>query len=237
MLRIIGSTFFVSSLFLMVSAAEASSSKVSYEFTASADKATVTIVRLKNRTFKKIGTCTTPCTLQLKPKHVDYFVFQHDDYAPLELSSDDFAAAPNEQSPSIQVYGNLGVSYSEKKAEAERKYQTARSAALAKLSSKAKPWQRVPPLYPVQSLRDSRSGWCQVRFDVNIQGQTENVSAFNCSESTFQKNAEASVQKWIYIPAVKNGEFVSETGLESMITFRFDDEDGETIPPKIPPPK
>jgi len=228
---------FLSCLLLPAPSTKAASAKVSYEFSASADKATAIVVRKKKNSFRKVGTCKTPCVLKLNPNHVDFVIFQHDNYSPLELSRKDLPTGLLEKEASIKVYGDLGLSHTEKKAEAETKYRKARETALAKINSEARPWTRIPPVYPIQSLVKSRSGWCQVRFDVNAQGLTENISAFNCSESAFKKNAEVSVQKWIYIPAVEKETFVSSIGIETILKFQFNDEDGNPIAAKIPLPE
>lgn len=49
------------------------------------------------------------------------------------------------------------------------------------------------PKYPTSALRRKESGYCDVVFDITIEGRTENVRAY-CSSDTFVKEAERAIR-------------------------------------------
>lgn len=91
----------------------------------------------------------------------------------------------------------------------------------------AKPLFRVAPVMP---LRATRSGHCDMRFDVSADGAPYNVTALSCSQSLFERSAIAAVQKWTYSPKVSGGQRVARRAIKTRITYTLKDERGNVIP-------
>lgn len=89
------------------------------------------------------------------------------------------------------------------------------------------PLIRVPPTMPP---RASRSGHCQMVFDVGSDGKPFNVAAPSCSDTVFARPATRAVGKWVYRPEVKDGLPVTQIGLTTIIRFRLTDDRGDIIP-------
>jgi protein TonB len=90
-----------------------------------------------------------------------------------------------------------------------------------------KPLIRVPPIMPP---RASRSGHCQMLFDIGSDGKPFNIAVSACSDRVFERPAIRAVGKWVYRAEVKDGLPVTRTGLTTIIRFRLTDDRGDIIP-------
>ena len=91
----------------------------------------------------------------------------------------------------------------------------------------AEPCHRTPPIMPPNA---TRSGHCQMQFDVTADGFVENLVALSCSDPVFRNMSLYNVHHWFYHPAWSGGQRVARTAVETKITFRLADESGELIP-------
>ena len=89
------------------------------------------------------------------------------------------------------------------------------------------PLVRMPPMFPWNA---NESGHCEMVFDVDSKGVTNNIQAAYCSNSIFAKSSIEAVEKWKYAPKINNGQAVNIEGIETRITFKLSDECGNTIP-------
>lgn len=89
------------------------------------------------------------------------------------------------------------------------------------------PIVRVPPIMPT---RASKSGHCEMVFDVNAEGVTYNIRATSCSQHLFMKASIKSVQKWKYRASINNGHSAGFKGVKTIITFILNDDQGNQIP-------
>ncbi len=89
---------------------------------------------------------------------------------------------------------------------------------------------RIAPVFPSRFSQGNYSGYCNVRFDVNAQGQTFNVQTLSCTNSQLNAPTIKSVQKWFYKAKIQNGRAVSRSGLETKIRFDLSDERGRKLP-------
>lgn len=89
------------------------------------------------------------------------------------------------------------------------------------------PLIRVPPIMPP---RATRSGHCQMAFDISPEGTPFNIKASSCSETVFQRPAVRAVGKWVYRPEIKDGLPIMRTGLTTTIRFRLMNDRGGIIP-------
>ncbi|MGB6317748.1 MAG: energy transducer TonB [Litorimonas sp.] len=89
------------------------------------------------------------------------------------------------------------------------------------------PLVRIPPVMPP---RATRSGHCQIGFDIGPDGRPFNVQALSCSQALFSRSAVRSVEKWTYRPEIRDGLAVTRTGLKTKISFVLSDERGQVIP-------
>ncbi|WP_418152616.1 energy transducer TonB [Litorimonas sp. RW-G-Af-16] len=89
------------------------------------------------------------------------------------------------------------------------------------------PLVRIPPTMP---MRATKSGHCNVVFDVSPEGKPFNVRASYCSQSMFERPAIKSVQNWQYNPQMVDGRAVTVNDIQTKISFRLVDERNQIIP-------
>lgn len=78
---------------------------------------------------------------------------------------------------------------------------------------------RAPlPVIPAAAASRGISGSCDVRFDVDTAGRPQNVSA-QCTDNVFKTEAERSVRKAEFLPAIRNGLPVAQKNAVYPINF------------------
>lgn len=171
------------------------------------------------RTGEPLESCTTPCEL-----HVDsvrtyglvLFKFGHAPY----MRAIGHKEARDERPPTW-----LGIDYLEATQNAKKCYKDFASAP--KVDGDAMPCMRVPPIMPPNA---KHSGHCKLKFDVTDRGRTENITAISCTEDLFKRASIQSVKLWVYTPKVERGQAVSRPGVETKVSFKLSDVEGNLIP-------
>lgn len=100
---------------------------------------------------------------------------------------------------------------------------------LPDLREVASPLIRIPPIMPA---RADRSGEVILVFDVNKSGRPENIRVGAYTEKKFVKAAEKSVEKWRYLPAIRDENPSLSKNISTNITFKLTDEWGKIMPKK-----
>jgi protein TonB len=77
------------------------------------------------------------------------------------------------------------------------------------------------PVMPEAALRRGISGSCEVRFDVDVSGRPQNVSAL-CTDDIFRAEAERSVRRSEFLPAIRDGRPVVQTGAIYPLEFKVE---------------
>jgi TonB family protein len=73
------------------------------------------------------------------------------------------------------------------------------SAKQSEASHNVFPTMRIEPTYPVQAAKEGVEGAVLLKFDINAQGNTENIQVISSSpESTFDNAAITALEKWQY---------------------------------------
>lgn len=111
-----------------------------------------------------------------------------------------------------------GQSYStiEKLLQAERRAERPQNEAAKAL----KPISRTVALTPPRFLEGSFSGRCIFIFDVDRNGDVDNLDIFSCSSSLLVSRARKAIMQWKYEVPMENGVPVVATGLmANMITI------------------
>jgi periplasmic protein TonB len=79
---------------------------------------------------------------------------------------------------------------------------------------------RAPrPSIPVAAIQRGVSGTCDVVFDVDTSGRPQNVIA-TCTDEIFRAEAERSVRRAEFLPAIRHGQPVEQTGAVYPLEFR-----------------
>lgn len=89
------------------------------------------------------------------------------------------------------------------------------------------PLIRVPPIMPSHAMK---SGYCDVRFNVNAQGVPFDVETTYCTQSLFARPTIKSVTKWKYRPRIQDGQATSRIGVTNRVRYHLTDERGQLIP-------
>lgn len=97
-----------------------------------------------------------------------------------------------------------------------------------RFSHDAEPCVRVPPTMPRNAYR---SGHCEMTFTVSRHGEPLDVVARACTDQLYCEPSQAAVRRWIYYPALRDGEAVERAGVEPLMTYRLVNERGDLIPP------
>ncbi len=85
------------------------------------------------------------------------------------------------------------------------------------------PIVRVEPLYPRRAQSRGIEGYCDMEFTVTKTGEVIGAVAVECSSSVFQSASEKAVLKWKYKPRVVNGEPIDSPGVQTRLTYKFED--------------
>lgn len=71
---------------------------------------------------------------------------------------------------------------------------------------KAQPLVRIPPSMPTKEF----GGSCEVKMDITVKGQADNIRLVYCTDPIFQHSTIKSVSRWKFSPAIKDGIAVRE---------------------------
>lgn len=90
----------------------------------------------------------------------------------------------------------------------------------------AEPCMRFGPRVPE---RATRSGYCEVQFDILPTGWVDNVKAVSCTDPVFAEVSESTVGWWYYVPKTQRGQTVKTIGEITTMRFQLVDENGDVI--------
>ena len=96
-----------------------------------------------------------------------------------------------------------------------------------KIDGEATPCYRIPAPMPIEA---KTSGHCIMTFDLTKFGIPQNIKANYCTAEYFEFMSELAISWWRYNPKVDRGIPVSQSGLETKMTFRLKNEEGNLIP-------
>lgn len=85
------------------------------------------------------------------------------------------------------------------------------------------PIVRVEPIYPRRAQSRGIEGFCDMEFTVTRTGEVSDAVAVECSSSVFESASVKAVQKWKYKPRVVNGEPIDSLGVQTRLTYKFED--------------
>jgi len=80
----------------------------------------------------------------------------------------------------------------------------------------AQPIVRIPPIVPPSA---TVSGYCNVRFNVTIDGTPFDIKSTSCTDYIFELAAIESVQKWKFNPKIRDGRAMERSGVETRVKF------------------
>lgn len=86
----------------------------------------------------------------------------------------------------------------------------------------ASPAVRIAVQYPYQAAKWGREGHCDMTFDVNRRGETENIRA-DCSKEIFERTSIKTVEKWLYLPKIVDGNTEPRYGIQTRLTYDMQD--------------
>lgn len=87
---------------------------------------------------------------------------------------------------------------------------------------------RIPPIMPQKA---TRSGSCNLSFDITVEGRTDNIHVLQCTETLFARTAARSLSRWKYRPA-----HARKIGVETKISFILLGHDNKPLP-ALPMPR
>jgi protein TonB len=85
------------------------------------------------------------------------------------------------------------------------------------------PIVRVEPMYPRRAQSRGLEGYCDMEFTVTKTGEVIDAVARECSSSVFKNSSVKAVLKWKYKPRVVNGEPIDSPGVQTKLTYKFED--------------
>lgn len=85
------------------------------------------------------------------------------------------------------------------------------------------PIVRVEPIYPRRAQSRGIEGFCDMEFTVTRTGEVTDAVAVTCSSTVFQSASVKAVQKWKYKPRVVDGEPIDSPGVQTRLTYKFED--------------
>lgn len=86
----------------------------------------------------------------------------------------------------------------------------------------ATPIHRVEPKYPLEAAKNGISGSVVLQFDINAQGNTENVRVVKAQpEHTFDQVSVSALQQWQYKPKVIGGQALKQENLLVQLDYQL----------------
>ena len=168
------------------------------------------------QTGEPLETCKTPCQFHIAQNQAYmsiYYKFGHRP-VPRPISA---------KAPAHKVW--LGINYLDVLKQQKECWDDYKAGFQD--DGDAAPCVRVPPIMPPMA---KKSGHCKMLFDVSPKGRPENIKTTYCSQTYYAKSSIESVKWWFYTPKVERGQAVTRYGVESKITFKLSDEEGNIIP-------
>jgi len=83
----------------------------------------------------------------------------------------------------------------------------------------ASPISIPTPAYPAAATHRNLHGQCDVEFDIDPQGQTQNIMV-SCDHEVFVQPAREAIENWRYNPRIRNGEATWRNGVVTSFDFR-----------------
>ena len=171
------------------------------------------------RTGEPLESCATPCTLHGRSSEVYALSLYKHGYMPkmIPIETKKWAMSPRML--------DLGSDYNAlkvKRLKCKLEFQKNE-----KVDGDAAPCVRIAGRMPVFA---KKSGHCKLTFDINAKGYTKNIKIKSCTNKVFKPASMWAVHWWYYNPKVERGVAVERPGVETKMTFRLTDEQGEPIP-------
>lgn len=146
-------------------------------------------------------------------------------------AEDDWAFAPLEPAPSsyCKDQHDLGPSFTQADLQARI---AERNAALPEGYQQVRPeiLRRPPPGFPRCAAETGIDGVCDIVFDINAEGRTENIIPV-CSSRLFESNARATVAIWAFEPPGDG----PRPAIVNRVVFKLEDEYTTPAPPATEP--
>jgi protein TonB len=86
------------------------------------------------------------------------------------------------------------------------------------------PIGRVEPLYPRRAQSRGLEGYCDMDFTVTKTGEVMDAVAIECSNSVFKSASVKAVLRWKYKPRVVDGEPIDSPGVQTRLTYKFEED-------------
>ena len=190
------------------------------------------LVYISTPKYKELGTCETPCQLTIKTKTgsvYDYTVlFTKDNYVAAEMRGE--AGVSSQKSKRFfQVLENTQAVIDQLEKESHELARKALEKCWAAVSAKAYldrdivPCRNIPPLSPP---RQEENGYCEMTYDVNAEGFTENIAAKICTHERLKRASETALRKWLFLPKIQNGTSVAAPNQNTKFKFVILPDDG-----------
>lgn len=167
-----------------------------------------------------IENCLSPCEL-MRQKGRDYVVTAFKvGFIPRLMGTRSGSSAKN---------GSLAIDLGLNLFKTMQEHVTCRKAFLAKekVDGDAQPCFRFPAPMPRNA---KTSGHCKMKFDLTEMGKAKNIEAVSCTNKIFEAPSRFAIGWWMYNPKVDRGVPVPQLALETTMTFRLQDEEGNLIP-------
>jgi len=85
------------------------------------------------------------------------------------------------------------------------------------------PIVRVEPIYPRRAQSRGLKGNCIMTFTVNKLGLVADATA-ECTSTVFERSSLNAVAKWKFKPRVVDGEPIDSPGVQTQLTYEFEDD-------------
>lgn len=188
-------------------------SSVNANFTSEPTGANVVVRKSKSR--KAVGTCITPCSLELKTKR-DFIVhFSKPEHSSLSTGKSNGV----EKEGVLTFHAKLKSMEDIREADRLKKVRCEAKNLQPKggeVDRNAKPLVRISMKKPKEIIG---SGFCKLKFDVSTDGIAENIEVLECSNPQFAELSTAVLPKWKYMNNISDGCPIPKSGVETTIEF------------------
>ena len=176
------------------------------------------------RSGRPLANCSVPCTLEVPTAKIGALIVYRSGSVPISMrpvgsKAEERAEASTRVVP--RIYNAYDAAHQRETCRAEAQTRLAKGGTVD-----AEPCFRVPPSMP-RGVK--RSGHCRMRYTVQPDGTTAEVTQDGCTDVAFCGAATEAVKRWFFHPAMQNGKAAARPDRTSKVSFRLSRKSGEVL--------
>ncbi len=184
----------------------------------------IIVVHKQDKDFTPLGGCTTPCTMDLDYRGRYIGIAQMSGAQETKGEFIPVAFPPKDEQGVAVHFTRTSPSSVTLSALSAPDFSVAAGNAVKDKEAKA-----LVQIAGFMPKGVTKSGHCQMRFDVTQQGIPTNMQAASCTDNIFRAPSLTALAKWSYNPRLKDGNPVGIIGVETKMSYKLVGSNGKVM--------